>query len=138
MYEFHGWFGLSEDTYESETDVLAALIDRLRSLVSGFTLPPTTVFEVGVVNGMYHLSVHGTAEREQRSFEAAALRETLSFLCRHLPGSWGLLHERCDEWTDPPGPSTYRVKIVARGGVSVRHDPFLSPLQPAPNGAGHV
>lgn len=42
----------------------------------------------------------------------------------------GLIYERDDETTEPPGQNAYRVTVVARGRLSVRDDPFLSPNVP--------
>ncbi|HXT38297.1 MAG TPA: Imm7 family immunity protein [Chloroflexota bacterium] len=54
----------------------------------------------------------------------------LYFLYERLPGSWGLLYERDDETTAPPGPNAFRVRLLARGQIKEGTDPFLSPCRP--------
>jgi Immunity protein 7 len=58
------------------------------------------------------------------------LAELLQFLAARLPGAYGLLYEHDDERTEPPGPNAFRVRVLARGMVTERADPFLSPLRP--------
>lgn len=58
------------------------------------------------------------------------MEDTIDFVRTRLPGSWGLLYERDDETTLPPGPNAFRVTVLARGELSVRSDPFLSPCIP--------
>ncbi|MGH3852033.1 MAG: Imm7 family immunity protein [Pseudonocardiaceae bacterium] len=51
-------------------------------------------------------------------------------LSAQLPGSWGILYERSDDMPNPPDPTEFRVRVLARGQVSERKDPFLSPCRP--------
>ncbi|HEY4867755.1 MAG TPA: Imm7 family immunity protein, partial [Candidatus Dormibacteraeota bacterium] len=41
-----------------------------------------------------------------------------------------LLYERDDEMPVPPGPNAFRVRVLARGRIELRLDPFLSPNIP--------
>lgn len=54
----------------------------------------------------------------------------LEYVAQLLPGSFGLLYERDEEMTGAPGQNGFRVRVMARGELSLRLDPFLSPLQP--------
>ncbi|WP_328614628.1 immunity 7 family protein [Amycolatopsis sp. NBC_00355] len=54
----------------------------------------------------------------------------LDFVARRFPGSWGLLYERSDDLERPPGPGAFRVRVMARGRLVTRLDPFLSPVNP--------
>lgn len=42
----------------------------------------------------------------------------------------GILNERSSDMDVPPGQGAFRVRVMARGEVSVRLDPFLSPVRP--------
>jgi hypothetical protein len=127
VYEFHGWFGLAESTEEADTGGLAELVRELRTLLGGPTWP-TAAADIRLLNGQYFLSVVGFVNR--RRGEAGDLDDLLNFLARRLPGSWGMLYERDDEMPVPPGPNAFRVRVLARGQVTERLDPFLSPCRP--------
>jgi hypothetical protein len=52
-------------------------------------------------------------------------------LAERLGGaSWGLLYERSADMEEPPGQGGFRVRVMARGEIQVRLDPFLSPVRP--------
>lgn len=127
MYEFHGWLGLAESTEESEISRLQPIIDELRTLLAGFVWPNVKVALL-LLNGTYFLTI--TANVNRRRSEAAQIEKVIHFISERLPGSWGLLYERDDETTAPPGPNAFRVRTVARGRVEEHTDPFLSPCRP--------
>ncbi|MFY1626440.1 Imm7 family immunity protein [Micromonospora sp. WMMD723] len=128
MYEFHGWFHLAQNTEESDTGQLGAVIDELNEMMAELNVPTNVSAEVMVLNGDHHLILHGGANR--RRDEAAGMRQVLEFVARRLPGSYGLLYERDEELRDTPGPNAFLVHVMARGGITERLDPFLSPLHP--------
>ncbi|MFI2577742.1 Imm7 family immunity protein [Streptomyces rochei] len=128
MYEFHGWFRLAQTTEESDTGQLNAVIDEVNEMIARLDFPTNVLAEVTVLNGEYHLILHGVANR--RRDEAAGMRQVLEFVARRLPGSYGLLYEKDEEMPVPPGPNAFLVHVMARGNISARLDPFLSPLRP--------
>jgi hypothetical protein len=66
----------------------------------------------------------------RRRDEAEELDALVAFIARRFPGAWGLLYERADDLPSPPGPGAFRVRVLARGEVTERLDPFLSPVRP--------
>jgi hypothetical protein len=54
----------------------------------------------------------------------------LALIAEKLPGSYGLLYEQDDEMPVPPGPNAFRGRVLARGRIELRLDPFLSPSIP--------
>jgi hypothetical protein len=62
--------------------------------------------------------------------EGDRLELFLAIIGRRLPGSFGLIYERDDEMPDPPGTNAFRVRVMARGKLTERQDPFLSPVNP--------
>lgn len=127
MHEFHGWFGLAETTSEIDDGGLVEAIEEMRPILERF-VKPRSVADVTVLNGQYFVWVHGQTNRPRD--EEKAIDDLLAFLARRLPGSWGLVYDRSDDWGDPPFARAFRVRVLARGSVSVREDPFLSPWQP--------
>lgn len=125
MYQFHGWFALSESTEEYDLGGLDDAVDRVRTRLAEDP-PSGVVASVDVVNGSYFLTMTGSPNRKRDSW----VEETIDVVRTLLPGSWGLLYERDDETTLPPGPNAFRVTVLARGELSVRSDPFLSPCVP--------
>jgi hypothetical protein len=127
MYEFHAWFGLAESAGEEDTERLLPLVEELKGLLTKFQRP-TASAQLIPLNGTYYLTLTGDANR--RRGEADALEEILSFLSLRFPGAWGLVYERDDEMQGPPGRNAFRVRVLARGRVEERSDPFLSPCRP--------
>lgn len=127
MYTAHGWFELAESTEDTDTGNLRAAVDDLEARLQVF--PSHTGFaHVHALNGSYFLVVQVFANRRRQ--EAEDVDALLDHLARTLPGSRGILYERDDETTAPPGPNAYRVRVLARGRITEREDPFLSPCNP--------
>jgi hypothetical protein len=127
MYEFHGWFGLAETPHDIDDGILDAAVEELRPLLEPFQ-PRSTTANVRWHNGQPFVDVQGLTNRPRgldRDLDAL-----LAFLARRLPGSYGLLYDRDDERVEPPGGNAFRVRVLARGTVTERDDPFLSPNNP--------
>mgnify|MGYP000894984295 CR=1 FL=1 len=128
MYEFHGWFGLAQSPSEIDSGGLAGAIDDLRHVLVRFGPPHAVAAEVCPLNGQYFLWMNGFLNRPRD--QEAAIDDVLGFLAERLPGSWGIIYERSDEWCEPPLANSFRVRVLTRGNVSTPDDPFLSPWQP--------
>ena len=124
MYQFHGWFGLSDSTEDSDEQVLDAAVDELRRLMDDLA-EYLTVRQVTPLNGDYFLLVAGAGNRPRDT--PVQLDRLLSRVAELLPGSYGLLYERDDEAVES---NAFRVRKLARGVVSEESDPFLSPIVP--------
>lgn len=127
MHEFHAWFGLAQSPDEDDEAALSRAIDELGRLVESPQWHDA-VFELRQLNGRYFLTATGLVNR--RRAEGERLDRLVEFVADRLPGSWGMVYERDDEMPDPPGPNGFRVRVLARGGVVERVDPFLSPCRP--------
>jgi hypothetical protein len=127
MHEFHAWIGLAESAAESDLGGLAEAVGELEELAADSKWHDA-VFEVRNLNGQYFLRADGMVNRRRE--EGDRLDLFLAVIARRLPGSWGLVYERDDEMPDPPGPNAFRVRVLARGSVVERPDPFLSPVHP--------
>ena len=127
MHEFHAWIGLSESTEESDLGGLQDVVGELQELAADSKWHDA-VFEVRNLNGQYFVTAEGMVNRRREEGERLDL--FLAIIARKLPGSWGLIYERDDEMPDPPGPNAFRVRVLARGRIVERPDPFLSPCNP--------
>ncbi|EWM10537.1 Imm7 family immunity protein [Kutzneria sp. 744] len=129
MHEFHGWFGISESAYEADEGTLAEGLAELRARVAELAWSMGTV-RVVVHNAREFLEVNGVANR--RGVEAMELDRLLEHVATRFPGSYGLLYERSDDPADfdTPGVNAFRVRVMARGEIHTRLDPFLSPCNP--------
>lgn len=127
MYAFHGWFDLASSPYEDDSNRVLEVMGELRAVAAGFDWP-NLVVEIRMLNGSGFLGVTGRFNR--RRAESVAIWNLIKYAAEQLPGSSGLAYERDDETTDPPGPNAYKVTVLARGVLSVREDPFLSPCNP--------
>lgn len=127
MYELHGWFGLADSPYESDTGSLQPLLNELGTLLAGFELTNAHVALLPL-NGAYFLTV--TALTNHKDSRAEAIEQIVCFIYQRLPGSYSLLYEWNDETDDPPGHNAFRVRVITRGQVVDHTDPFLSPRCP--------
>ncbi|MEW1719395.1 Imm7 family immunity protein [Streptomyces sp. NPDC093109] len=127
MYEFHGWFGIAESPEEADTGGLAAGIAELRARIAVIDWATGEV-ALNVHNGECFVLANGVMNR--RRDEAAELDGLLHHIARRFPGSWGLLYERSADMKDPPGQGAFRVRVMTRGEIQIRLDPFLSPVRP--------
>jgi hypothetical protein len=127
MYEVHGWFGLSESPSEVDTGGLGLILKELVKQIDELA-DFNMVAELRHLNGLPFVTI--TGHRNRPRSDAARIEDLVRFISGHLPGSWGILYERDDETTAAPSPNAYRVRIMARGCVTERDDPFLSPCRP--------
>jgi hypothetical protein len=123
MYEFHGWFVLAETSEEADAGGLSDAVAGLERLLASLNWP-TAMACLRMLNGQPFLLMEGLVNR--RRHEADDVDMLIQRVALLLPGSYGLLYERSDDV-----PSTdFTVRVMARGQITVRDDPFLSPTQP--------
>jgi Immunity protein 7 len=127
MHEFHAWIGLAESTEEVDAGQLQEKVAELQELVAESNWHDA-VFELRALNEQYFLNATGFVNRQRQ--EGDRLDLFLAIIARRLPGSWGLIYDRDDEMPNPPGPNGFRVRVLARGKLTERLDPFLSPCNP--------
>jgi hypothetical protein len=127
MYEFHGWFGISESPEEADTGSLDLGISELRRMIEEINWTTGNV-SLNLHNGEFFVLANGLMNR--RRDEATELDDLMSHIATRFPGSWGLLYERSSDMEDPPGQGAFRVRVMARGAIHIRLDPFLSPVRP--------
>lgn len=127
MYEFHGWFGIAESPEVADTGTLDEGLAALRTRIEAIDWS-TGEAALRAYNGEWFVRVDGLANR--RRDEAEELDTLVAFIAERFPGAWGLLYERSDDLSAPPGPGAFRVRVLARGEVTMRLDPFLSPTRP--------
>lgn len=128
MHEFHGWIALSDSAYEMDMRVVESVVDHLREIVDDSQFDSSR-FVIENLNGRYFLIATGHVQRRRQ--QADVLEVLLSLIARRLPGSYGVVYERDDEWEEPPGGNAFKVRVLARGHLEERGDPFLSPCVPA-------
>lgn len=127
MFEFHGWFAIAETDSEYDNGGLALIIKDLQSLLTQTTWPSSFV-DLRPLNGVYYLHLAGYTNRPSGYHEK--LHEVLTFLAQRAQGSYGLLYWQDDEDDRPPGRDHFHVVVLARGTLTERFDPFLSPRIP--------
>jgi hypothetical protein len=127
VYEFHGWFGIAESPEESDAGTLIEGVAHLYGRIAEIQWA-TAGARLEVYNGQHFLTVNGLVNR--RRDEALELDALLQYVATRFPGSWGLLYERSDDLVELPGPGAFRVRVMARGEMTDRLDPFLSPCRP--------
>ncbi|MEU0113223.1 Imm7 family immunity protein [Streptomyces bobili] len=81
-----------------------------------------------VFNGLDVVTATGRTNRID--YAAGKLDELVAYIARRFPGSSGMLHDRSDDGDIPNADNAFRVRVVRRGIVEERLDPFLSPCSP--------
>lgn len=127
MYEFHGWIGIAESTEEADAGNLTRLLDELREFLAQID-HDGWLLDLSFLGGQPFLTTAGLVNRMRD--EARDVERIFGFVAQRLPGSYGLLYERAADLPVPPGPGAFRVRVLARGDLVERLDPFLSPCQP--------
>ncbi|MEU7186289.1 Imm7 family immunity protein [Streptomyces sp. NPDC045369] len=127
MYEFHGWFGIAETPEEADAGSLSEGVEDLRSRIAVLQWATAEV-QLKSYNGQHFLIATGLVNR--RRDEAAELNDLLDHVAARFRGAWGLLYERSDDFIGQPGYGAFRVRVMARGALIDRLDPFLSPCIP--------
>jgi immunity protein 7 of polymorphic toxin system len=127
MYQVNGWLVLRDSPEESEPARQEELDRAVHKLVDAFEWPSGSV-DLRTLNGETFLTV--TCLTNHRGPEAADLERLLNVVSEYGHGSFGLFHEWDDESQDWPGPHAFKVRVVTRGLVTVREDPFFSPITP--------
>jgi hypothetical protein len=127
MYQFNGWFEVSDDPFESDPSRLDVVSGRLEDVIEKLDWPNGFV-TLKSLNGslLMHLAGAGNRPRDYPD----DLQKILHLLATESPGSYGAVFERDDERGTDPGPNEFRVTVLRRGVLSVVKDPFFSPLAP--------
>jgi hypothetical protein len=118
---------IAESTEESDCGTLSEGIVLLRNRVSTIQWA-TAGIGLKSYNGEHFLTLDGLVNR--RRDEAYELEALIDHVASRFPGSYGVLYERADDFERPPGSGSFRVRVMARGVVQTRLDPFLSPCRP--------
>jgi len=132
VFEFHGWFGLQEAAhFVDEESRWNEKIDGIKARVAtlGWGIGEHNLLaEVRLMNGEAFL--HMAGNKNHRGVIGQELAGLLTYVAREAPGSYGLLYWRDDEGKAPAGPWNFQVTVMARGALTTRFDPFLSPTFP--------
>jgi hypothetical protein len=132
MFEFHGWatirFTPENRDRDDEEALQEATVHAVRTHIErmGWDGVINVELNLRVMNGAALLWTAGFKNRP-----APLGREPIA-LFRHIalvaPGSYGLLYTYDDEDFDHE--NVFRVYVLARGSLTERTDPFLSPFVP--------
>ena len=131
MYEFNGWFVLKESAdHKPGIGANRTHIDALARRLSDYRWTASRI-DIVELDQQFCLRLTGMMNTDRG--ESQELHELITDIARDLPGSYGLLYE----WSDEPnlsaswGAGAFRVRVLERGRVSRRADPFLSPAMSA-------
>ena len=83
MFEFHGWFVISETTYDYDIGGLDSIITDLRLMLAQADWP-SGFAEIRALNGMYFLHMAGYTNRPIHYHDTLAI--ILTFLAKRTPG----------------------------------------------------
>lgn len=129
VYEFNAWFGLADSPIEDDLSHVTYVASMIQRQLDDLPPWPSVIFRLENLNGQHFLIMAGNANRRGR--EADEVEALLTLIESELPGSWGLIYERDDETNDAPGRNAYRLRVMTRGRMEERPDPFFSPITPA-------
>jgi hypothetical protein len=132
MFEFHGWatirFTPENRDRDDEEALQEAAVNAVRAYIEqmGWDKVINVELQLRIMNGKAMLWTAGFKNRP------APLGQEPIALFRHIaqvaPSSYGLLYTYDDEDVDHQ--NVFRVYLLARGSLTERSDPFLSPFVP--------
>ena len=125
MFDYHGWVTLRDHATADDGVTLAdATLKAVQGLLRSADLNNDfQTADVRAANGFWHVWLAGC--RNHRNEPVLAAWRTLAQLA---PGSYGVLYVQDDE--DPEHDNHWLQHIMARGGLKVRRDKYLSPVVP--------
>ncbi|WP_027482461.1 Imm7 family immunity protein [Deinococcus pimensis] len=136
MYEFHGWVCIRKSVQEDMGGVTSTifhdmLVGAVRDRLAEQNLDDTghnPFFRFTPINGEWFLTFGGNLDH--RTTYEPLIHDLLGLIAREGPGSYGLMYWRDDEYDPPAGAENFQVLVLARGVLTTRFDPFLSPVVP--------
>lgn len=121
---FRLWFSFDDD---QELDREAEFLPELQEFAQRFAGSNVEV-RWPRLNGSYFLTITGYTNRPRT--DSDDLHALLTMVSERLPESYGMLYELDDEGVEEPGRNAWRVRVMTRGELRWRTDPFLSPIMP--------
>jgi hypothetical protein len=125
LYTAYGWFDLSI-TPDDDLDELDQRVAALRAELEGHKWLGQFVSLHLVASG-HVLGI--TAGANHGGAMAPEIEALIQRVAAEFPESHGLLFEMDDD-LDPPADNEYRLRVMVRGAITDRPDPFFSPLMP--------
>jgi immunity protein 7 of polymorphic toxin system len=132
MHQITGWIVLRDSSEESDDARQEALTREVASLIATFRWAFGSI-DLRLHNGEAFVTVANLTNH--RGAEAEDLGRLLRLIGELGQGSFGVIHEWDDESRSWPGPQAFRVHVITRGTVTVREDPFFSPIAPTIEGS---
>jgi hypothetical protein len=126
MYEYHSWAVIRESPTDIDCGKLSNILTNIESYIKNLK------WESGIItfhklNGSVQLLSTGFSNHKTQ--EVSELFELFQYIANIAPGSYGIIYTWDDE--DESGyNNSFRVHVLARGNVSTKEDPYLSPCVP--------
>jgi hypothetical protein len=126
MFEFHGWITIHETPSEVDSGKLEEIVNKIKLKIEELAWE-SNLLKLYAVNGSHRLCIDGYTNH--KSNEAKDIITLVEFVADLASGSYGILYIRDDE--DINGlDNEFIVYVLARGNITEKKDPFLSPFIP--------
>jgi hypothetical protein len=129
MYEFHGWMTLRE-TYENrDTDekVIESIVQEIKLHIKNINWKHGLI-DIRPINVEIYLWMVGASNHKPSGIYSPV--DFYEYIAKVAPGSYGLLYVLDDEDMANDNYNNFKVYVLARGKLTERKDPFLSPFIP--------
>ena len=127
MYEFNGWIRIAESPAEIDAGLLDQKCNDLSRFLSQFSWGSGKV-ELLTLNGSHTVQLIAVPNRRRQ--EAKDLNLIIDYIVENFSGAYGIIYEYDEGAPTANGHGVFSVKVIKRGRVEPRLDPFLSPLVP--------
>ena len=127
MYYYHIWLVLRESLEESDCGSLHLKSSSIQSYINK-NLNCIPINCINYVN--YSLILQCSGGANHRGDDHANMIKSLNMISELLPGSYGLIYWMDDEIPGRNNFDGFNVIVLARGCLTERYDPFLSPIAP--------
>lgn len=128
MIVFHGWVAISDSTYESDSNDVNLILEKINIYINEKRMLESPYFiKINPANGSYNLLLDGGGNHFYSTIkDVIQLYEYVGTIAK---GSYGLLYFWNDEGLDNLE-NEFQVYVMRRGVVTKEKDPFLSPRNP--------
>ena len=125
MYTYHAWIELWAESGENEHQVLDEKVETLKEVVQDKLRMGQ---QVPIVYLNYITTLQCFSSHNHLTDAHERLIYVLDWICRELPGSFGLVYwtdDEAEDWKKFPG---YNVIVMKKGKLYHETDRFLSPI----------
>ena len=126
MVELHGWVTIQESCrIDDEEESIEQIVRKLKEQISGMSGGCGDILDIRYCNGEPFLTITMFKNRINREVEEVF--ELLEYVCKTVPGSYGMIYMYDDESVKMS--DEFQVFVIRKGKIYPERDRYLSPVR---------